>query len=79
MKSIVFGLGVAALACATPLAADDAAARSVFAMICTREALALGHKDEVLRKYVSDCVTAKMKVYDAEMADPLTAHIPKSC
>jgi hypothetical protein len=78
MKRIAGALGLVALAYAAPLAADDAA-RAVFAMICTREALALGHKDEVLRKYVTDCVTAKMKVYDADMADPLTAHIPKSC
>jgi len=47
-------------------------------MICTREALSLGHKDQALRRYVDACVSAKMKVYDADMADPLTAHIAKS-
>jgi hypothetical protein len=78
MKKIVGALGLAVLAFATPLAADDGA-RAVFAMICTREALSLGHKDETLRRYVDACVSAKMKVYDADMADPLTAHIPKSC
>jgi hypothetical protein len=78
MKKIAAALGLAAVTYAAPLAADDAA-RAVFAMICSREALALGYKDEVLRRYVNDCVTAKMKVYDADMADPLTAHIPKSC
>jgi hypothetical protein len=75
---IAAALGLAALAYAAPLAADDAA-RAVFAMICTREALSLGHKDEALRRYVDACVSAKMKVYDADMADPLTAHIPKAC
>jgi hypothetical protein len=78
MKTIVGGLGLAALVYVAPLTADDSA-RAVFAMICTREALSLGYKDEVLRRYVGDCVTAKMKVYDADMADPATAHIPKSC
>jgi hypothetical protein len=78
MRKVVGALGLAALAYAAPLAADDAA-RAVFAMICTREALSLGYKDEVLRRYVDDCVTVKMKVYDADMADPVTAHIPKSC
>jgi hypothetical protein len=75
---IAAALGLAALAYAAPLAADDAA-RAVFAMICTREALSLGHKDEVLRRYIDACVSAKMKVYDADMSDPLTAHIPKAC
>jgi len=51
----------------------------VFAMICTREAIALGHKDDALRNYISACVSAKMKVYDDDMSNPLTAHIPKSC
>jgi hypothetical protein len=79
MKRIAGALGLAAVACATPLVADDAGARSVFSMICTREAVTLGHKDEALRRYIDACVAAKMKVYDADMADPLTAHIPKSC
>jgi hypothetical protein len=48
-------------------------------MICTREAVTLGHKDEALRRYIDACVAAKMKVYDADMADPATAHIPKAC
>jgi len=48
-------------------------------MICTREALSLGHKEDALRRYVDACVRAKLKVYDADMADPLTAHIPKAC
>jgi hypothetical protein len=78
MKTIMGALGLAALVYAAPLTADDSA-RAVFAMICTREAVALGHKDEALRRYIDACVTAKMKVYDADMADPLTAHIPKSC
>lgn len=78
MKRVAAALGLAAIAYAAPLAADDAA-RAVFAMICTREALALGHKDEALRSYVDACVNAKMRVYDADMADPATAHIPKSC
>jgi hypothetical protein len=78
MKRIAGALGLVTLAFATPLAADDAA-RAVFAMICTREALSLGHKDEALRRYVEACVSAKMKVYDTDMADPATAHIPKSC
>jgi hypothetical protein len=78
MKTIIGAVGLVALVYAAPLAADDAA-RAVFAMICTREAVALGHKDEALRRYIDACVTAKMKVYDADMADPLTAHIPKSC
>jgi hypothetical protein len=78
MKTIIGAVGLVALVYAAPLAADDAA-RAVFAMICTREAVALGHKDEALRRYIDACVTAKMRVYDADMADPLTAHIPKSC
>jgi hypothetical protein len=79
MKRIAGVLGLAAAAYVAPLAADDAAARAVFAMICSREAVALGHKDDALRRYIDACVTAKMKVYDADMADPLTAHLPKSC
>jgi hypothetical protein len=54
-------------------------ARAVFAMICTREALSLGHRDEALKAYVDACVAAKMRVYDHDMADPATAHIPKAC
>jgi hypothetical protein len=75
----VFGLLV--VGCATPMivAADDPGARAVFAMICTREGHALGHRDEALRKYVDDCVAAKLRVYDRDMLDPATAHIPKSC
>jgi hypothetical protein len=79
MNRIAAALALAAASYAVPLAADDAGARAVFAMICTREALTLGHKDEALRRYIDACVAAKMKVYDADMADPLTAHIPKSC
>jgi hypothetical protein len=77
-KSLACALGLLALAHALPLRADDAA-RAVYAMICAREAMALGHKDEALRRYVSDCVSAKMKVYTDDMSDPLTAHLPKSC
>jgi hypothetical protein len=77
-KGLASALGLLALLYAVPLQADDAA-RAVFAMICTREAVALGHKDEALRKYVGDCVSAKMKVYTDDMSNPLTAHIPKSC
>jgi hypothetical protein len=64
---------------AAPTSADGANARAVFSMICTREGLSLGHRDAALRRYVEDCVAAKMKVYDHDMADPATAHIPKSC
>ncbi len=78
MKKLAAALGLLAAAYAAPLAADDAA-RAVFSMICIREAQSLGHKDDVLRKYVSDCVAAKMKVYDDDMSNPLTAHIPKAC
>ena len=78
LKKTAAVLGLVAAAYAAPLAADDAA-RAVFAMICTREAISLGHKDDALRSYISACVNAKMKVYDADMADPLTAHIPRSC
>jgi hypothetical protein len=72
-------VGLAAALYGMPLAADDAGARAVFAMICTREALALGHRDEALRSYIATCVAAKMKVYDDDMSNPLTAHLPKSC
>jgi hypothetical protein len=78
LKTIAAALGLLAGVYAAPLAADDAA-RAVFSMICIREAQSLGHKDDALRKYVNDCVAAKMKVYDHDMSDPLTAHIPKSC
>ncbi len=78
MKKAAAVLGLLAAAYAAPLAADDAA-RAVFSMICIREAQSLGHKDDALRKYVSDCVAAKMKVYDDDMSNPLTAHIPKAC
>ena len=72
-------MGLAAAFYGMPLAADDAGARAVFSMICTREALALGHKDEALRSYIATCVASKMKVYDDDMSNPLTAHLPKSC
>jgi hypothetical protein len=78
-RKLALVAGLAAAVVWTPLAADDAAARSVFSMICTREALALGHKDEALRSYIATCVAAKMKVYDDDMSNPLTAHLPKSC
>ena len=78
MKKLAAALGLLAAAYAAPLAADDAA-RAVFSMICTREALSLGHKDDALRSYISACVSAKRKVYDDDMSNPLTAHIPKSC
>jgi len=78
MKKIATALTLLSAAYAAPLAADDAA-RAVFSMICIRDAHSLGHKDDALRKYVSDCVAAKMKVYDDDMSNPLTAHIPKSC
>jgi hypothetical protein len=67
------------LAYAAPIAADGDNARAVFSMICTREGLSLGHRDEALRRYIDGCVAAKMKVYDHDMSDPATAHIPKSC
>lgn len=78
VRKLVSALGLALLGYAVPLQADDAA-RAVFSMICIREAQSLGHKDDVLRRYVSDCVAAKMRVYDEDMSNPLTAHIPKSC
>ena len=67
------------LAYAAPIVADGDNARAVFAMICTREGLSLGHRDEALRRYIDGCVVAKMKVYDHDMLDPATAHIPKAC
>jgi hypothetical protein len=63
----------------TAVAADGDNARAVFGMICTREGLSLGHRDEALRRYVAECVAAKMQVYDRDMLDPATAHIPKAC
>ena len=62
LKKIAGALGLLAAAYAAPLAADDAA-RAVFSMICIREAQSLGHKDDALRKYVSDCVAAKIDAY----------------
>ena len=79
MRILVACLVLLGVAYAAPLAADGDNARAVFGMICTREGLSLGHRDEALRRYVADCVAAKMKVYDHDMADPATAHIPKSC
>jgi hypothetical protein len=78
-RKLGVAVGFAAALYGMPLAADDAGARAVFSMICTREALALGHKDEALRSYIATCVAAKMKVYDDDMSNPLTAHLPKSC
>jgi hypothetical protein len=79
MRILAALLALLAAAYAAPIAADGDNARAVFAMICTREGLALGHRDEALRRYVDGCVAAKMQVYDHDMADPATAHIPKSC
>jgi hypothetical protein len=78
VRKLVSALGLALLGYAVPLQADGAA-RAVFSMICIREAQSLGHKDEALRTYVNDCVAAKMRVYDEDMSNPLTAHLPKSC
>jgi hypothetical protein len=78
-RKLGLAVGLAAALYGVPLAADDAGARAVFSMICTREALALGHKDEALRSYIAACVAAKLKVYDVDMSNPLTAHLPKSC
>lgn len=72
--TVLLGLGYAA-----PIAADSDNARAVFAMICTREGLSLGHRDAALRKYIEECVVAKMQVFDRDMSDPATAHLPKSC
>ena len=79
MKSPTVLLALLASAYAAPIAADADNARAVFAMICTREGLSLGHRDEALRRYVAECVAAKMKIYDDDMSDPATAHLPKSC
>lgn len=79
MRILTACLALLALAHVAPLAANGDNARAVFGMICTREGLSLGHRDEALRRYVADCVVAKMKVYDHDMADPATAHIPKAC
>lgn len=80
MKVPKIALALLALSWAPPLVADGADnARAVFSMICTREALSLGHRDEAIKAYVDACVAAKMKVYDHDMADPATAHVPKSC
>jgi hypothetical protein len=79
MRFVIVLLAFLATAYAAPIAADGENARAVFAMICIREGLALGHRDEALRRYIDGCVAAKMKVYDHDMADPATAHIPKSC
>jgi hypothetical protein len=79
MKTLTALIMLLTAAYAAPIAADGENARAVFAMICTREGLTLGHRDEALRRYVDGCVAAKMKVYDHDMADPATAHIPRSC
>ena len=79
MKSAAACLALLGVAYAAPIVAEGENARAVFAMICTREGLSLGHRDEALRRYIDECVTAKMKVYDHDMSDPATAHIPKSC
>jgi hypothetical protein len=78
MRTLTACLATLASPCRTDRGHGDNA-RAVFGMICTREGLSLGHRDEALRRYVADCVVAKMKVYDHDMADPATAHIPKSC
>ena len=79
MKTAVACLALLGLAYAAPIVAEGENARAVFAMICTREGVSLDHRDEALRRYVDECVAAKMKVYDHDMADPATAHLPKSC
>jgi hypothetical protein len=80
MKGSKIAVALLALSWAPPLAADATDnARAVFAMICAREALSLGHRGDAVRTYVDACVAAKMKVYDQDMADPATAHIPKAC
>jgi hypothetical protein len=79
MKTLASLALLLSLGYAAPIAADGDNARAVFAMICTREGLSLGHRDEALRRYIDGCVTAKMKVYDHDMSDPATAHIPKAC
>jgi len=79
MKVLASILALLGFAYTVPTAAQSDNARAVFAMICTREGLSLGHREEALRRYVDECVAAKMKVYDHDMADPATAHLPKSC
>jgi hypothetical protein len=80
MRIARVALALLALGWVPPLVADGTDnARAVFSMICTREALSLGHRGEAIKTYVDACVAAKMKVYDQEMADPATAHIPKAC
>jgi len=79
MRILASLLALVGLVYAVPIAAQGDNARAVFGMICTREGLSLGHRDEALRRYVADCVAAKMRVYDHDMADPATAHIPKAC
>ena len=79
MRVLAASVALLGLAYVAPIAAESENARAVFAMICTREGLSLGHRDDVLRRYVDECVAAKMKVYDHDMADPATAHLPKSC
>jgi hypothetical protein len=79
MKGMAMVVALAGFAHAAPIAADANNAREVFAMICTREALSLGHRDDALRRYVDECVAEKLKVYDRDMSDPATAHIPKAC
>jgi hypothetical protein len=79
MRILAASVAVLGLAYVAPIAAEGENARAVFAMICTREGMSLGHRDEALRRYIEECVAAKMKVYDHDMADPATAHIPKAC
>jgi hypothetical protein len=79
MRILAALIALLGLAYVAPIAAESENARAVFAMICTREGLSLGHRDDALRRYVDDCIAAKMKVYDHDMADPATAHLPKSC
>jgi hypothetical protein len=79
MKTLASLAMLLGLAHAAPIAADGDNARAVFGMICAREGLSLGHRDEALRRYIEGCVAAKMKVYDHDMSDPATAHIPKAC
>jgi len=79
MKILASLLALVGLVYAVPIAAQGDNARAVFSMICTREGMSLGHRDQALRRYIDECVAAKMKVYDHDMADPATAHIPKAC
>ena len=62
MKILASVLAFLGVAYAVPIAAQSDNARAVFAMICTREGLSLGHRDEALRRYIDECVAAKMKV-----------------